>query len=192
MRVAPCDPRAPSGALARRPLSTLSRAADSRPVSHGSASGRAGAQHDEMISNWRVVYDCALVWLSVTRGVWYGSGALLAPRAYPHTRGQPAPGRPDPYTTRPRGSVRPWSDHLARTEARWRLGELWPRSEALPSLGGASVRSRMVGSGAISLISGGSMKHVVVDVAEEGGIHQIRGRYSEIQRFSSRFSSFVC
>ena len=26
------------------------------------------------------------------------------------------------------------------------------------------------------------MKHVVVDVAEEGGIHQIRGRYGEIQR----------
>ena len=67
-----------------------------------------------------------------------------------------------------------------------------PRPEAPPSLGGASVRSRMVGSGAISLISGGSMKHVVVDVAEEGGIHQIRGRYGEIQRFSSRFSSFVC
>ena len=95
-------------------------------------------------------------------------------------------------TTRPRGSVRAWAEPHPRSEARWRLGELWPRSEALPSLGGASVRSRMVGSGAISLISGGSMKHVVVDVAEEGGIHQIRGRYGEIQRFSSRFSSFVC
>ena len=84
------------------------------------------------------------------------------------------------------------SEHIFRSEARWRLGDDRPRSEALPSLGGASVRSRMVGSGAISLISGGSMKHVVVDVAEEGGIHQIRGRYGEIQRFSSRFSSFVC
>ena len=29
------------------------------------------------------------------------------------------------------------------------------------------------------------MKHVVVDVAEEGGIHQIRERYGEVQRFSS-------
>ena len=94
-------------------------------------------------------------------------------------------------TTRPRGSVRAWAEPHPRSEARWRLGELWPRSEALPSLGGASVRSRMVGSGAISLISGGSMKHVVVDVAEEGGIHQIRGRYGEIQRFSSRKRAFV-
>ena len=34
------------------------------------------------------------------------------------------------------------------------------------------------------------MKHVVVDVAEEGGIHQIRGRYGEIQRFSSRKRAF--
>ena len=40
--------------------------------------------------------------LSVTRGVWYGGGALLAPRAYPHTGGQPAPGRPDPYPHRHR------------------------------------------------------------------------------------------
>ena len=29
------------------------------------------------------------------------------------------------------------------------------------------------------------MKHVVVDVAEEGGIHQIRGRYGEIQDITS-------
>ena len=35
------------------------------------------------------------------------------------------------------------------------------------------------------------MKHVVVDVAEEGGIHQIRARYGEIQRFSSRKRAFV-
>ena len=60
------------------------------------------------------------------------------------------------------------------TEPRWQFGE----------------KLVSVGSGAISLISGGSMKHVVVDVAEEGGIHQIRGRYGEIQRFSSRKRAF--
>ena len=123
------------------------------------------------------------------KGSGVGGTAVELPRATPVAGDGAAVG---PTLQDPEARSEARSEHSFRSEARWRLGELWPRSEALPSLGGASVRSRMVGSGAISLISGGSMKHVVVDVAEEGGIHQIRGRYGEIQRFSSRFSSFVC